>query len=110
MANSIFPLDNKIKCAFLSWGRTLEAERFHLGVLVINSYIPATIWMPSTDTVTIRWIDNSGNIHYKTSTENEVTFSWSNESGNDYTLTRDNAKLTVTTVSDATMLLLYDSY
>ena len=110
MANSTIPLNNKAKCALQSWGTTLEAERFHLGALIINSNIPATIWMPSVDTVSIRWIDNSGNIHYKTSTNNELSFSWSNESGNDYTLTRNNEKLTVTSVNNATMLLIYDSY
>jgi hypothetical protein len=110
MANSTVPLNNKVKCAFQSWGQELVAERFHQGALIINSYIPATVWMPSTDTVTIRWIDNSGNIHIKSSTENQVSFSWGNESGNDYTLTRNSDRLTVTTNGNATMLLMYDSY
>lgn len=86
------------------------AERFHQGALIINSYIPATVWMPSTDTVSIRWIDNSGNIHFKSSNDNQVSFGWGNESASDYTLTRNGDKLTVTTTSNATMLLMYDSY
>lgn len=86
------------------------AERFHQGALIINSYIPATVWMPSTNTVSIRWIDNSGNIHYKSSTDNQLSFGWGNESASDYTLTRNGDKLTVTTTGNATMLLMYDSY
>lgn len=110
MANSIIPMSNKAKCAFQPWGTTLEAEKYHIGMLIINSSMPMTIWMPSVDTVSVRWIDNSGNIHYKSSTNNEVSFSLSNESGNDYTLTRDDEKLTITATANASMMLIYDSY
>ena len=107
LADAVNDLNGRAKAGFISWGTTLTVTGFRSGILIYNAYTPVTIWLPSTDTVTARWIGTDGTPHYKTNTSNQLQFSIDDESGTSITLTRSGTSLTFTVASNCSALFMY---
>ena len=93
------------KSAYLNWGKTLTATNFHHGLLLVGNTAAYMVWFASTSDINIRSL-RTGSV--TKSASGTITFGADSADGTDYTITRNGATITVTSVSNATISLIYN--
>ena len=97
-------LTTKAKGVYQSWGTTLTSDAFHIGILIVNHNAAYIVWFAGTTDIDIRSLRVSDGAKSATGS---ITFGEDNVNGTGYTITRNNANITVEASANATIALIY---
>ena len=97
------------KMAYLSWGTTLTATGFRIGLVMMGSDFPIHVWLASTSDINVRIMPQNGQNPFLVSGTGSVTFSLTSATGTDYTITRNGTTITLTknSAGSITMAMIY---
>ena len=97
-------LTTKAKGVYQSWGKTLTSNAFHIGILIVNHNAAYIVWFAGTTDIDIRSLRASDAAKAATGS---ITFGEDNVNGTGYTITRNNANITVEASANATIALIF---